>query len=89
MGRHKVTVILIPDEDGYVAYIPSFPSCNTSGDSPRQALENAKESLELLFVEPSEDDLEDLNFAHADHVTVGEVELELPVKPKPTKTLAG
>ena len=88
MDRHKITVILIPDEDGYAAYIPSFPSCNTSGDSPREALENAKESLELLFEQPSEDDIEDLNYAHADHVTVGEVELELPVKPKPTKTLA-
>ena len=89
MDRHKVTVILIPYQDGYVAYIPSFPSCNTSGDSPRQALQNARESLELLFVEPSEDDLEDLTLAHADHVTVGEVELELPVKPKPAKALTG
>ncbi len=89
MERHTVTVLIIADEDGYVAYIPSFPSCNTSGDSPREALENAKESLELLFEQPSEDDIEDLNYAHADHVTVGEVELEPPVKPKPAKTLAG
>ncbi len=89
MDRHKVTVILIPDEDGYAAYIPSFSSCNTRGDSPRQALQNARESLKLLFEKPLKDDIKDLNLAHADHITVGEVELELPVQPKPTEALSG
>lgn len=82
MEKHKITVILIPDKEGYVAYIPMFPSCTTSGDTPKEALENARESLELLFEEPSEDDLENLKLAHSDHITVGEVEIGLPVRAK-------
>ena len=82
MDKRKVTVILIPDEEGYVAYMPLFPSCTTEGDTPREALNNAKEALELLLEEPSEDDLENLEMSYVDHVAVGEIEVEVSARPK-------
>lgn len=72
MGKRKVNVILIPDEDSYVAFIPMFPSCTTEGGTP-------KEALELLFDDASEDDYENLAQAYATHVTIGEVEIDVPV----------
>ena len=79
MGKRRVNVIVIPDEDSYVAYIPMFPSCTTEGGTPKEALKSAKEALELLFENASDDDYENLNLAFANHVTVGEVEIDVPV----------
>ena len=79
MGKRRVNVILIPDEDSYVAYVPMFPSCTTEGDTPKSALKNAKEALELLFENASDDDYENLALSYSDHVTVGEVEIDVPV----------
>ena len=79
MEKRKVTVILFPGEDsGYVAYIPLFPSCTTQGESVDETLQNAKESLELALEEATDTDLECLEYSHAKHIVVGEVEVEVP-----------
>ena len=79
MEKRKVTVILLPDEDGaYVAFFPLFPSCTTEGDGVAETLKHAKESLELALEKPTPDDLESLELSHVDHVIVGEIEVELP-----------
>ena len=79
MEKRKVTVILFPGEDsGYVAYIPLFPSCTTQGESVEETLKNAKESLELALEEATDTDLECLEYSHAKHIVVGEVEVEVP-----------
>ena len=78
MDTRKVTVILFPGEDsGYVAYIPLFPSCTTQGESVEETLQNAKESLELALEEATDTDLECLDYSHAKHIVVGEVEVEV------------
>ena len=79
MDKKKVTVILYPgDEGGYVAFIPLFPGCTTEGDTVEQTLNNAKESLELVLEDPTDTDLECLTHSHAQHIVVGEVEVEVP-----------
>ncbi|MCI0438084.1 MAG: type II toxin-antitoxin system HicB family antitoxin [Chloroflexi bacterium] len=83
MEKRKVTVILFPSVDGgYTAFMPLFPDCTTSGDTAQEAFKAAKESLELLFEDPSEDDLENLELSYVDHVTVGDVEIEVNVPAK-------
>ena len=78
MDMRKVTVILYPGEDdGYVAFMPLFPSCTTEGDTVEETLKNAKESLELALEAPSDTDLECLENSHAKYIIVGEVEVEV------------
>jgi predicted RNase H-like HicB family nuclease len=83
MNKHKVTVILLPTgEDSFQVFIPHFPNCITLGDTLEEALANAKEALELLLEEPTELDLEALEYSHSPIVTVGEIEIEVPTQAK-------
>ena len=83
MSKRNVPVILLPDEDGgYSVFIPLFPACTTQGETPVEALKNAKEALELILEEPSNDDLECLELLEVSHVVLGRVEVEIPVPPK-------
>ena len=80
MDKRKVTVISFPgEESGYVAFMPLFPSCTTEGETLEETLKNAKESLELALEEPTDTDLECLNYSHAEYIVVGEVEVEVEV----------
>ena len=79
MGRRKVPVILLPEEDGgYSVFVPLFPGCTTQGETADEALKNAREALELLLEEPTEENLECLDIVDVSHVVVGEVEVEVP-----------
>ena len=49
MAIQKFTVMLIPDEDGYQAIFPYYSGAITWGQTPKEALENAKEALELIL----------------------------------------
>ena len=42
MVQKKVTVVIYPKEDSYVAYMPLFPKCTTQGESVEDALRMAK-----------------------------------------------
>lgn len=45
-------VILEPSEDGgYTALVPALPGCISEGDSVADAMENAREAIEL-YLEP-------------------------------------
>lgn len=86
IGKRKVTVILLPGEEGsYAVFIPLFPSCTTGGDTVQEALENAKECLELALEKPSADDLEFLGYLDAKHVVVGQIEVEVPAQAPASK----
>ena len=79
MGHQKFTVFLIPDEDGYQAVIPHYPECATWGKSPDDALENAKEAMELLLEVVAENGGDPVpTGVYAPHVVVGEVTVEVP-----------
>lgn len=80
METKKITVVVYPSEDCYVAYMPLFPGCTTQGNSVEDALRMAKESLELALYEPDEFDLWALD-AYSPEVVVGTVEVEFPVTP--------
>ncbi len=41
----KYRVLIEPDEDGYVAEVPSLPGCISEGDTRHEALENVREAI--------------------------------------------
>jgi predicted RNase H-like HicB family nuclease len=82
MPKRNVPVVLLPEaEGGYSVFVPLFPGCCTQGETVQEALANAKEALELLLEEPTEDDLECLDIVspvRASDIVVGNVEVEVP-----------
>lgn len=47
--RHKVSVIIERDENGYYAFCPELEGCQTQGDTVEEALDNIKEAIELYL----------------------------------------
>jgi predicted RNase H-like HicB family nuclease len=45
----KVSVVIEQDEDGYYAYSPELPGCQSQGDSLEEILENIKEAVGLYL----------------------------------------
>lgn len=43
----RYSVILTPEEGGYVVTVPALAGCVTEGDTLAEALENAREAIEL------------------------------------------
>lgn len=42
------TVLLYPDEDGYIiAEVPSLPGCVSQGETREEALQNIQEAIDL------------------------------------------
>ncbi len=41
----KYRVLIEPDEEGYVAEVPSLPGCVSQGDTRHEALENIREAI--------------------------------------------
>ncbi len=81
MDKRKVPVILMPDEPkGYAVLVPLFPGCTTGGDTPQEALRNAREAMELLLEDANEDDLENLDLIAVDYVAFGNIEVRVPAK---------
>lgn len=79
MVLQKFTVFLIPDEDGYQVIVPHYPECTTWGQTPQEAFANAKEAMELILEVDEEDEGDTIPpNVHADHVIVGDVEVEVP-----------
>ena len=80
METKKITVVVYPCENDYVAYMPVFPGCTTQGETVEDAFRVAKESLELALYEPDEFDFWALD-AYSEDVVVGTVEIEFPIIP--------
>lgn len=45
----KITVVIEKDEDGYYAYAPELPGCQTQGDTLDEVLANIQEAVELYL----------------------------------------
>ncbi|MEL4897913.1 type II toxin-antitoxin system HicB family antitoxin [Crocosphaera sp. Alani8] len=44
----KRTILLYPDEDGYIiAEVPSLPGCFSQGQTKKEALDNIQEAINL------------------------------------------
>ena len=68
-------IVLIPEDDGgYSVIVPALPGCFTQGDSRQEALEMAREAIEL-HLEALRDDGEEIP---ADQVQIAEVEVTVP-----------
>ncbi len=80
MTHRKFTVILLPlDTGGYQVYFPDYPGCITVGDTVHQALEHAKEAMELhLEAEAAHGGDPVPEYVHVTHVVVGEVDVNVP-----------
>ncbi|MEX2088370.1 MAG: type II toxin-antitoxin system HicB family antitoxin [Bacteroidota bacterium] len=44
---HKASIIVEHDDNGYYAYSPDLPGCQTQGDSFEEAMTNIREAIEL------------------------------------------
>ena len=74
----KVTVVLMPaEEGGWVAYAPVL-GWATEGDTKEHALAMAKEMIELMLEEPKPDDLDALDIAYSPNAALAEVEVHVP-----------
>ena len=48
IAKNQRTVLLYPDEDGYIiAEVPSLPGCISQGETRAEALKNIQEAIEL------------------------------------------
>ena len=45
----KVTIVLIPSDEGFTAYVPAIPSCISGGKTKDEALLNIQEVLTFLL----------------------------------------
>jgi len=81
MVKRKFTIFLIPTKEGvYRAISPYYPGCITDGDTPEEALENARDAMEgILYVEAKSNDPWPVPpDVHPPYVVVGEVDVEVP-----------
>lgn len=46
---HRVNVLIEKDADGYYAYCPDLPGCQSQGDSLEEVTENIREAIELYL----------------------------------------
>ncbi|KAB8319793.1 type II toxin-antitoxin system HicB family antitoxin [Tolypothrix campylonemoides VB511288] len=46
---YKVSIVIEKDEDGYYAYCPELPGCQSQGDSLEEVQTNIKEAVELYI----------------------------------------
>ncbi len=77
--KKKFTVFLLPDDESYQVIFPHYPNCITCGVTVEEALENAKEAIELHLEGEAEQGADPVPpNAHAPYVVVGEIEAEIP-----------
>ena len=47
--NHRVSVVIEQDEDGFYAYAPELPGCQTQGDTLDEAMGNIREAIDLYI----------------------------------------
>ena len=51
MRRYSVLLIPDPDEGGYTVRVPALPGCITEGDTLDEALDNARDAIQLYLAD--------------------------------------
>ncbi|MSQ15337.1 MAG: type II toxin-antitoxin system HicB family antitoxin [Dehalococcoidia bacterium] len=51
MEKINYTIIIEPDEDEWLAYIPAVPGCYAPGDTPEEALQELDIVFEMIVEE--------------------------------------
>ena len=54
MTRVNYTIILEPDEDEWLAYMPALPGCHAPGETPDEALRELHVVFEMILEEYEE-----------------------------------
>jgi antitoxin HicB len=54
----RYSVVLMPEEGGYVAIVPALPGCVTQGESVEEALEMARDAIQVMIEALAENDEE-------------------------------
>jgi antitoxin HicB len=49
MRRYSVVLIPDPEEGGYTVRVPALPGCITEGDTLEEALDNARDAIQLYI----------------------------------------
>lgn len=49
MKKHRFSVIIEKDKDGYFAFCPELQGCYTQGDTYEEVLVNLKDAIKLHF----------------------------------------
>lgn len=47
--KYKVSAVIERDANGYYAYCPELPGCQTQGDTFEEAVANIREAIELCL----------------------------------------
>ena len=55
MRSPNYTIVLEPDEDGWLAYMPALPACYAPGDTAEEALRELQVVFEMVLEEFAED----------------------------------
>ena len=77
----KLTVVLVQNEaGGYTAIAPSFPHHFPQGKTVRDMSSAVKENLALNLQDPGEWDMFNLWRCQAEHIVIGMVKIEFPVR---------
>jgi predicted RNase H-like HicB family nuclease len=56
--NRKVSIVIEKDENGYYAYCPELPGCQTQGDTFEEINANIKEAVELYIETLSPEEVE-------------------------------
>ena len=56
----KISVVIEEDADGYYAYAPELPGCQTQGDTLDEVMANVREAVELYVETLGGDELGEL-----------------------------
>ena len=56
---YKVNVVFSRDENGYYAWCPELPGCQTQGDTYEEARANIQEAIELYLETMTPDEVRD------------------------------
>ncbi|HEY7065735.1 MAG TPA: type II toxin-antitoxin system HicB family antitoxin [Chloroflexota bacterium] len=54
----RYSVVLMPDEGGYSVVVPALPGCVTQGDSVPEALDRARDAIQVYLEDAADHDEE-------------------------------
>lgn len=49
MMKYKVSAVIEQDDEGFYAYCPELPGCQTQGDTFQEAMANIREAAKLYM----------------------------------------
>ena len=57
--QHKINIVISKDEQGYYAYCPTLPGCQTQGDTFEETMVHIREAIELYLETLTPEEIEE------------------------------